>query len=97
MDEQAYAKESEFSAAKAVCESKMGEFERREQAIDRQLQELTKIVTEMAVTLKHNLEQTSDQETRIRALEGRRGEWFDKIVYLVLGALVSFAVTKMIG
>ena len=47
MDEP-YAKESEFSAAKAVCESKMGEFERREQAIDRQLQELTKIVTEMA-------------------------------------------------
>lgn len=96
MDE-SYAKESEFSAAKAVCEAKMGEFERREQAIDRQLQELTKIVTEMAVTMKHNLEQTSDQETRIRALEGRRGEWFDKVVYLVLGGFVSFAATKLFG
>lgn len=96
MDE-SYAKESEFSAAKAVCESKMSEFERRESAIDRQLQELSKIVTEMAVTMKHNLDQTNDQESRIRALEGRRGEWFDKIVYAVMGALISFAATRIFG
>lgn len=96
MDE-SYAKESEFSAAKAVCESKMSEFERRENAIDKQLQELTKLVTEMAVTVKHNIDQTSDQETRLRSLENRRGEWFDKVVYLVLGAVVSYAATKFFG
>lgn len=96
MDE-SYAKESEFSAAKAVCESKMSEFERRENAIDKQLQELTKLVTEMAVTVKHNIDQTSDQETRLRSLENRRGEWFDKVVYLVLGAFVSYAATKFFG
>lgn len=96
MDE-AYAKESEFRAAEATCNTKMSEFERRENAIDKQLQELSKLVTEMAVTVKHNIDQTSDQETRIRSLEGRRGEWFDKVVYLVLGALVSYAATKMFG
>lgn len=96
MDEP-YAKESEFTAAKAVCESKMSEFERRETAIDKQLAELTKLVTEMAVTVKHNIDQTSDQESRIRALEGRRGEWFDKIVYAVMGALISFAATRLFG
>ena len=96
MDEP-YARESEFSAAKAVCEAKMSEFERRENAIDKQLQELSKLVTEMAVTVKHNIDQTSDQETRLRSLENRRGEWFDKIVYLVLGAFVSYAATRMFG
>jgi len=96
MDE-SYAKESEFIAAKAVCESKMSEFERRETAIDKQLAELSKLVTEMAVTMKHNIDQTSDQENRIRALEGRRGEWFDKIVYAVMGALISFAATRLFG
>lgn len=95
--EEKYAKESEFSAAKAVCESKMSEFERRESAIDRQLQELSKIVTEMAVTMKNNIDQTKDQENRIRVLEGRRGEWLDKVVYLVLGAVISFIATRAFG
>ena len=94
MDE-SFATKGDLNAAREVCDLKMSEFERREKEIDRQLQELSKIVTQMAVTMKHNLEQTSDQETRIRALEGRRGEWFDKIVYLVLGGLVSFVATKI--
>ena len=96
MDEP-YAKESEFRAAEATCNTKMSEFERRETAIDKQLQELSKLVTEMAVTMKHNLDQTNDQENRIRALEGRRGEWFDKVVYAIVGALISFAATKLLG
>ena len=95
MDE--YATKGEFNTAKEICDLKMSEFDRRENEIDRQLQELSKIVTQMAVTMKHNLEQTTDQETRIRALEGRRGEWFDKIMYLVLGGFVSYVATKVFG
>ena len=59
------------------------------------LAELATLVTEMATMQKQSMAQTADQETRIRALEGKGGAWLDRLISLGLGAAIGALAGKI--
>lgn len=85
----------EFEGRKALCDER---FRRDKEGIAENkdgLAELRQLVTEMAALQKQSMEQGSDQEKRIRALESRGGAWLDRIISLGLGALIAYLASKV--
>ncbi len=80
----------EYEVQKRLCDDR---FKRDKEDIQENrdsLEDLTRLVTEMAAMQKQSMAKTDDQETRIRALENRGGVWLDRIISLGLGALIAY-------
>ena len=80
----------EYEVQKRLCDDR---FKRDKEDIQENrdsLEDLTRLVTEMAAMQKQSMAKTDDKETRIRALENRGGVWLDRIISLVLGALIAY-------
>ncbi|MEA5047887.1 MAG: hypothetical protein VB034_04670 [Eubacteriales bacterium] len=80
----------EFEGQKRLCDERFKRDKEDIQDSKASLEDLTRLVTEMAAMQKQSMAQTADQETRIRALESRGGAWLDRIISLVLGALIAY-------
>lgn len=98
----------EFEGRKSLCDER---FRRDKEDITdnkNDLTELRQLVTEMAAMQKQSMEQQKeqicqsnkakdDQESRIRALEGKGGAWLDRLISLGLGAAIAALAGKIFG
>ena len=86
----------EFDGRKTLCDER---FRRDKEGIAENkdgLEDLTRLVTEMAAMQKQSMACTADQETRIRALENRGGVWLDRVISLGLGALIAYLASVVL-
>lgn len=80
----------EYEVQKRLCDDRFKRDKEDIQENKDSLEDLTRLVTEMAAMQKQSMAKTDDQETRIRALENRGGVWLDRIISLGLGALIAY-------
>ena len=81
--------QNEFNGRKNVCDERFARDKERINGCETALDRLAGLVAELTGIVRANTESNADHEKRLRTLESRGGQWLDKIIAGVLGALVA--------
>lgn len=85
----------EFAGRVSNCDER---FKRDKERLDKeesQLDRLAMLVTEVTGIVNANAKAIADQETRLRAIEGKGGQWLDKLLMAGAGGLLGYLLSML--
>lgn len=96
MVDQEYLTQQEFKGRKELCDERFRRDNTRLRDTEEKLDKVATNLSQITEIIKRNTEGQEDHEKRLRAIELKGGQWFDKIITIALTVAITALLTLLL-